>query len=233
MAISGAIPVAFGEVLPVGAFVSGEVERMKDWERSTAKEFVQAEVEAIDVQDVGERRWAEWWALPSHDVQLGAALLAVFDAWDGDDSMVTYSVHEQFKALDRRLMAYEDWCADLGIQPARRARSLRVIEAERNQAGRVCGDCHGSGIVVDDDGSVSGQVGTLIDCGCTNVPCLGLGVLTVCSTALGRALTTDERQVALLVEYLAQCRITGADPDWCLTCGAYVAESLADCSCGP
>ena len=48
MAISGAIPVAFDDVLPFGAFVSGEVDRVKDWERSTAKEFVQAELEAMD-----------------------------------------------------------------------------------------------------------------------------------------------------------------------------------------
>jgi hypothetical protein len=188
--------------------------------------------QVIDVRDVGERRWAEWWALPSHDVELGAALLAVFDAWDGDDSMVTWSVHEQFKALDRRLMAYEDWCADLGIQPALRVRrSLRAVDGERDQVGRLCGDCHGSGIVVDDDGSVSGEVGTLIDCGCTSVPCLGPGVLVVCSTALERPLTTDERQVALMVEYLAHCYATGTDPAWCLTCGAYVAESVAACSC--
>jgi hypothetical protein len=48
MAIKGAIPVAFDDVFPHGAFVSGEVEKVKDWERSTAKEFVQAEVEAMD-----------------------------------------------------------------------------------------------------------------------------------------------------------------------------------------
>jgi hypothetical protein len=48
MAIKGAIPVSFDDVLPYGAFVSGEVEKVRDWERSTAKEFVQAEVEAMD-----------------------------------------------------------------------------------------------------------------------------------------------------------------------------------------
>ena len=189
--------------------------------------------ETIDVRDVGERRWAEWWALPSHDVELGAALLAVFDAWDGDDSMVTWSVHEQFKAVGHRLLAYEDWCADLGIQPARRVQSLRAVDGEHDQPARLCGDCHGSGMVLDDDGSVSGKVGTLIDCGCTNVPCLGTGVLAVCSTALGRALTTNERQVALMVEYLAHCYATGTHPDWCLDCGAYVGESLVACSCEP
>jgi hypothetical protein len=48
MAIKGAIPVAFDDVFPHGAFGSGEVEKVKDWDRSTAKEFVQAEVEAMD-----------------------------------------------------------------------------------------------------------------------------------------------------------------------------------------
>jgi hypothetical protein len=48
MAIKGAIPVAFDDVYPHGAFVSGEVEAVKDWDRSTAKEFVQAEVEVMD-----------------------------------------------------------------------------------------------------------------------------------------------------------------------------------------
>jgi hypothetical protein len=48
MAISGAIPVAFDDVHPHGAFVSGEVQAVKDWDRSTANAFVQAEVEAMD-----------------------------------------------------------------------------------------------------------------------------------------------------------------------------------------
>jgi hypothetical protein len=48
MAIKGAIPVAFDDVYPHGAFGSGEVEKVKDWDRSSAKEFVQAEVEAMD-----------------------------------------------------------------------------------------------------------------------------------------------------------------------------------------
>jgi hypothetical protein len=54
--------------------------------------------EAINVTDLGERRWAEWWADPGGDIELGAALLDVFEAWDGDDSLVTESVHERFKA---------------------------------------------------------------------------------------------------------------------------------------
>jgi len=48
MAIKGAIPVSFDDAFPHGAFVSGEVEKVKDWDRSTANEFVQAEVEAMD-----------------------------------------------------------------------------------------------------------------------------------------------------------------------------------------
>jgi hypothetical protein len=197
--------------------------------------MVMALAETIKTVDVGERRWAEWWVLPSHDMQMGAALLAVFDAWDGDDSMVSHSVHEQFKALDNRLVAYEDWCAELGISPARRPveRSLRLVGGQGDELGPVCGDCVGSGIVRDDDGSLSGRVGTLIDCGCTSVPCLGIGVMEVCSAALRRSLTTGERQVALLVEYLAHCRITGDTPAWCLTCGAYVAGPPGECGCRP
>jgi hypothetical protein len=193
---------------------------------------VMALAETIDVAGLGERRWAEWWADRSGDVVLGAALLAVFDAWDGDDSMVSHSVHEQFIALDRRLMAYEDWCADLGIEPARRPVQLRVVDGQGDELDPVlCGDCHGSGIVTDDDGSLSGLVGTLVDCGCAGGPCMGPGVLEVCRTMLGRPLTEGERSVAMMAEYLAQCRARGVASAWCLTCGTYVAESLDACTC--
>jgi hypothetical protein len=195
---------------------------------------VMALAQAVAVPEAGERRWAEWWALPSHDVALGTALLAVFDGWDGDDSMVSHSVHEQFKALDRRLIAYEDWCAELGIAPARRPveRSLRVVGDRGDELGPVlCGDCYGAGIVCDDDGSLSGRVGTLVDCVCTGVTCIGPGVIEVCTRMLGRPLTDGERHVALLVEYLAQCRATGDDSAWCLSCGEYVADSPGPCAC--
>src|SRR5262245_38110152 len=101
---------------------------------------VMALAQAVEGPEAGERRWAEWWALPSHDVALGAALLALFDGWDGDDSMVSHSVHEQFKALDRRLIAYEDWCDELGFEPARRPveRSLRIVGDRATSSGRCC-----------------------------------------------------------------------------------------------
>jgi hypothetical protein len=189
--------------------------------------------ETIDVADLGERRWAEWWALPDHDVVLGAALLAVFDAWDGDDSMVSWSVHEQFVALDRRLMVYEDWCAGLGIEPGRRPVQLRVVDEDQGDepVPGLCGDCHGSGIVADDDASLTGQLGMLVVCGCAGGSCLGQGVIEVCTRMLDRPLGRDERAVALMVEYLAQCRVWGVESDWCLTCGAYVAASLDACTC--
>src|SRR5262245_30716980 len=193
---------------------------------------VMALAETIDVAGLGERRWAEWWALPDHDLVLGAALLAVFDAWDGDDSMVSWSVHEQFRALDRRLIAYEDWCAGLGIEPGRRHMQLRVVDGQGDElVPMLCGDCHGSGIVAGDDASLTGQLGMLVDCGCAGGSCLGQGVIEVCSRMLERPLDRDERAVALMVEYLAQCRRWGVESDWCLTCGAYVVASLDDCTC--
>ena len=72
-------------------------------------------------------------------------------------------------ALDRRLMTHEDWCERQGVEPARRPRPdataptrLRLVEYERqavNDAPVLCGDCTGSGIVADEDGWLSGQVG--------------------------------------------------------------------------
>jgi hypothetical protein len=181
--------------------------------------------------ELGDRRWAEWWADPSHDVVVGAALLAVFGGWDGDDSMVSHSVHEQFKALDRRLMAYEDWCAGLGLAPQRRPVEPALWLVDGQSDVRLCGDCHGSGIVVDDDGSLTGQVGTLVDCGCTGMPALGPGVVEVCEAMLGRPMDTCERRVALMVEYLADCFARHLTPAWCLSCGSYVADSPEACTC--
>jgi len=186
-----------------------------------------AELTAPVDEQLGERRWAEWWAEPSHDLDMGAALLAVHDAWDGDTSMVSPSVHEQFKSLARRLAAYDDWCAQLGIVPAR-----RLVKDPADDDDRLCGDCHGSGIVDDTDGSLSGLVGTLVDCGCAGVPTHGFEVMEVCGTMLGRPLTRGERSVALMVEYLAECRVRGVESAWCLWCGAYVADSPGRCKCG-
>jgi hypothetical protein len=174
--------------------------------------------EVIREDELGERRWADWWALPSGDVVLGGALLDVFEAWDGDDSAASPRVNAWFVALDRRLMAYEDWCAGLGIEPARRPRTegpgLRLVGTDEGPAGReLCGDCHGSAVMVD-DGSLSGRAGTLVECSCAS-----LLITEVCAKGLGRTLTPGERQVALLAEYVTRCQVTGTEPDWCLSCG--------------
>jgi hypothetical protein len=41
-------PVVFEDVYPHGAFVSGGVTPVRDWKRSTADQFVQAEKEVMD-----------------------------------------------------------------------------------------------------------------------------------------------------------------------------------------
>jgi len=53
MALNGLIPVVFEDVFPHGALVSGQVDRVKDWDRSTQDKFVQAEAETLD-PDSGE-----------------------------------------------------------------------------------------------------------------------------------------------------------------------------------
>jgi hypothetical protein len=182
---------------------------------------------AVDVE-MGDRRWAEWWAWPRPDTALGGALLDVYESWNGDDTIVSHTVYQRFLALDRRMLAYETWCSQVGIEPSRRPvhRSLRVVDGDERV---LCTDCGGSTIVVDEDGSLSGSVGTLVDCLCAELP--SLGVVQVCETALARSLTEDERHVAVIAEYLAHCRMTGADPAWCLHCGEYRPSPDADCGC--
>ena len=52
MAIRGAIPMQHGDVFPHGCFVVGEVEAMRDFDRSTREQAVQA----VD-RDTGELVW--------------------------------------------------------------------------------------------------------------------------------------------------------------------------------
>lgn len=199
-----------------------------------------AEVFHGDEVDVGEWRWADWWVLPSHDVVLGGALLDVFEGWDGDDSAVSPGVHERFVALDRRLMAYEDWCARQGVEPARRPQPhaeatarLRLVEGDRQGVSveaALCGDCSGSGVVADEDGSLSGQVGMLAECVCAE-PARPV-VVEACQTALGRPLTPDERSVVLVAEYVTRCRVLGIEPDWCFSCGAHRGPAGQRRACG-
>ncbi|HEX6238293.1 MAG TPA: hypothetical protein VFZ68_13930 [Acidimicrobiales bacterium] len=153
-------------------------------------------------------------------------------------------MHERFVALDRRLMAYEDWCEGQGIEPARRPRSdaeapgrLRMVEGDGQAViaeTAVCGDCSGSGVVADADGSLSGQAGMLVECVCSE-PTRPV-VVEACQTALGRPLTADERSVVLVAEYVTRCRVLNIEPDWCFSCGAHrgPAGQRGPCGCrGP
>lgn len=53
MAVQGPFKVAFGDVFPFGAFVKGGVEPVRDFDRSTRENFVQARD-----KDTGELVWA-------------------------------------------------------------------------------------------------------------------------------------------------------------------------------
>jgi hypothetical protein len=87
---------------------------------------------------------------------------------------------------------------------------------------RVCQDCFGSLVVVDDDGSVSGVVGTLIDCGCValSVP-PGFVECHACAALIPVPDGVSARNEALMAEYLAFCERSGSEPAWCLACGEY------------
>jgi hypothetical protein len=60
MAIQDVIPVEFGDVFPQGVFAAGEVRPVKDWDRSTDKELVQLEVEALDPETAELVRLPVW-----------------------------------------------------------------------------------------------------------------------------------------------------------------------------
>jgi hypothetical protein len=94
----------------------------------------------------------------------------------------------------------------------------------------LCGDCSGAGVVADEDGSLSGQVGMLVECVCTE-PARPV-VVEACQTALGRPLTADERSVVLVAEYVTRCRLLGIEPDWCLSCGAHRGPASQRTPCG-
>ena len=53
MAVQGPFKVAFGDVFPFGAFVKGGVESVRDFDRSTRENFVQARE-----KDTGELVWS-------------------------------------------------------------------------------------------------------------------------------------------------------------------------------
>lgn len=53
MAIKGGLRASMGDVFPAGAFVVGEVERVRDFEASTPERFVQ-----VKDRDTGELVWS-------------------------------------------------------------------------------------------------------------------------------------------------------------------------------
>lgn len=109
---------------------------------------------------------------------------------------------------------------------------LRVVE---NDDRDVCPDCFGSLVVVDDDGSVSGTVGTLIDCICVALASPpGFVECHECAALVPVPEALSARHDDLVSDYLAFCASTGTDPAWCLRCGEYrplVNGARAVCGC--
>jgi hypothetical protein len=89
---------------------------------------------------------------------------------------------------------------------------LRLVDEDDEH---TCQDCRGALIIVDDDGSISGRLGSLVDCGCValSVP-PGFVECGACASLIP---VVDPR----LDEYLDFCAATGTEPAWCLRCGDY------------
>jgi hypothetical protein len=94
--------------------------------------------------------------------------------------------------------------------------ALRAVE---DVGGDVCPDCFGSLVIVDDDGSVSGTVGALIDCICVELA-VPPGFLE-CHDCAALIRLPNAARDERLAEYLAFCASRGMEPAWCLVCGAY------------
>jgi hypothetical protein len=62
-------------------------------------------------------RFAEAWV--ADDLRTGTLEIDAYGAWDGDDGAVTRDQLHRFEQVDRGLIAYEDWCAERGMQPMR------------------------------------------------------------------------------------------------------------------
>jgi hypothetical protein len=111
----------------------------------------------------------------------------------------------------------------------------RPVLREAADGEDVCQDCQATLVVIDDDGSVSGTVGSVIDCGCVALAVPPGFVECGCCAALVRingALAA--RQDELVAEYQAFCVRAGREPAWCLACGDYrplVNDSRPPCSC--
>jgi hypothetical protein len=85
----------------------------------------------------------------------------------------------------------------------------------------VCPDCFGT-LVVEDDGSISGTRGALVDCMCVElstppgfVECHECAALIRVTSELARL------QEQLVREYAAFCATAGMAPAWCAACGVY------------
>ena len=113
----------------------------------------------------------------------------------------------------------------------------RPVLRETAKPEDVCQDCYGTLVVIDDDGSVSGTVGSLIDCGCVALATAPGFVECHCCAALIRTNgAVAARQAELLAEYLSFCARAGMEPAYCFDCGEYrpllVDGRRPPCGCG-
>jgi hypothetical protein len=103
--------------------------------------------------------------------------------------------------------------------------ALRLVSDEDES---VCPDCQGALVIVDDDGSLSGAVGSLIDCICVELS-VPPGFVE-CGTCASLTRVPDPK----LSEYLAFCESKGMEPAWCMHCGDYrplTNGTRAHCRC--
>jgi hypothetical protein len=111
----------------------------------------------------------------------------------------------------------------------------RPVLREVRDPAEVCQDCFGT-LVVEDDGSLSGVPGAVVDCGCVALAVPPGFVECDCCAALVRMNgAVAARQDELAAEYLAFCMRAGMEPAWCLACGDYrplVNDSRPPCGCG-
>src|SRR4029453_2533586 len=93
----------------------------------------------------------------------------------------------------------------------------RPVLREAADGEDVCQDCQATLVVIDDDGSVSGTVGAVIDCGCVALAVPPGFVECDCCAALVRMNgSLAARQDELVAEYQAFCVRAGMEPAVCL-----------------
>jgi hypothetical protein len=113
-------------------------------------------------------------------------------------------------------------------------RSARPLLRAVHDGDKVCQDCFGS-MVVEDDGSISGTVGGLVDCICVELAVPPGFVECRACAALVRVTGLAARHDELVAEYLAVCAASGLEPAWCLHCGEYLPlgnGARPPCGCG-